>query len=232
MAQLTTAQKARIAEIDDCIAENKTTLKACQSHLPLKAFAEEHGMCDSAFDFGCFKRGLMRIGVDYDSLREAATAERDEQMHQRAEELTADNDLPTVLLWSAAIEDDETGRGAFAVVAEDSCVIWYGGFSRFDRTRVAGDIVSAETSAAEKCVFVASKAIEAAGEEAGRVIITTNCPDVEESHLRRYGAGYNIAVDLIVDGDDERAVTMATQPGWKKWSDPTNDLASLVEAVE
>lgn len=213
------------AEIDSLIAEHKAELKAMESHKELNAFAETHSLMTKQ-DFPKFKHCLLKIGVRYDQLRQAYRESYEASLEEKAAELAESTDVATVCLWSAASEGDD-GSGAFAVVDFDDIPVWYGRFFDNDRIRVAGDLISAEQSAADKAVWIAHKALEAAGHDTGRAIITTTCPDLDVPALRISGARLNIGVDVMVD-DDQRAVEMSEAPGYKKWQD--NDLAALVEA--
>ncbi|MCM0169630.1 hypothetical protein L2137_07220 [Corynebacterium diphtheriae bv. mitis] len=220
-----TTIKQRWTEIDNLIAENKTELKGYSSHKDLNAFAEKHSLMTKE-DFPKFKHCLLKIGVRYDALRAAANEKFEASLEAKAKELDNITDVPVVCLWSAAVEDD--GAAAFAVVDVDDTPVWYGRFFDDDRIRIAGDLVSAEQSAADKAVWLAHKALEAAGKTQGRVLITTTCPELDIAALRITGARFNIGVDVHVDDADMRAVDMAEAPGYKKWQD--NDLAALVEA--
>lgn len=212
--------------IDGIVKDNKKELKAAETHEPLKAFADEQGW-DNGSDFAQFKRSLLKIGVNYDKRREvgmqrqkAARAEQIKKIEENSD------DVASVLLFSGAVEGED-GSGAFAVVNDEDEPIWYGKFFDDDRIRTAGDLISAEQSAANKAVWLASKALEAAGHDCGRVIITTTCHELDEHKLKEDGARFSMAVDVLVDPDDERAVDVASAPGFKKWQD--NDLSELVE---
>lgn len=218
---LSQADKDRWAEIDSILAEHKTILKEATTHETLKEFAAEHGFNNQS-DFGKFKHSLKKLGVNYDELRAATFAARDEQQAQLLDSL--DDDAPWLALWVAA--HDEDGKAAFAIVSDDRDALWYGNFFDDDRIWVKGNLVSAEQSVADKAVFLASKALKQAGHELGRVEITTTCPDLDTTALKSSGARLGVAVELIVDDDDDRALVMAKEPGFKKWQD--NDLASLV----
>lgn len=223
---MTEQDKTRWAEIDSVIEQNKGELKAATSHVPLRKFAEKQGW-DNRQDFPKYKFSLRKIGVDYGALREVATEERQVELAAKADALTANaGSAPVVMLWTAAVEGDD-GSGAFAVVSVEDDAVWYGRFFDDDRVRVPGDLISGEQSAAEKAVFVASKAFAAAGHDVGRLIVTTMCPELDIAALKAAGAEHNIAVDVSVDDEDQRALTMAEAPGFKRWKD--NDLAALVE---
>ena len=208
-------------EIDSIVAQHKRALKKATSHEPLKEFAKEQGF-DNKQDFGKYKVSLRKIGVDYNELREETFKKRDEEQKKKLEALP--EDAPTIRLWAAAQEGDD-GEGSFAIVDADRNAVWYGRFFEDDHFRQAGDVVSGEISAAEKAVWVASRAFAAAGVEVGRLILETTCPDVYEEEMRASGARYGIAVDVRLT-DDDRAVEMALVPGYKRWQD--SDLAELV----
>ncbi|APT84236.1 hypothetical protein [Corynebacterium aquilae] len=222
---LSAKDKERWAEIDSIIAEHKTTLKAAEDHEVLKTFAKEQGW-DNGPDFGKFKHSLKRIGVNYDQLREETFAARDAEKAEALADIA--DDAPTVYLWAAAVEQDD--KAAFAIVSEDRDAIWYGNFFDDDRIRVAGDVITAEQSVADKAVWLASKALAAAGEETGRLELTTTCPHLDEDQLAAAGARLGVVVDVVVDQEDDRAVVMAGEPGYKRWQD--NDLEELVLVVD
>lgn len=216
--------RQRWAEIETLVSGNKSSLTA-STHLEIKSFAEEQGLMTKN-DFPKFKHSLKKIGVFYDDLRSAAHAES-----QLDEAVAALADAPRtgahVTLWSAAVEGDD-GSGAYAVVAADRSAVWYGRFFDDDRVRVAGDLVSAEQSAAEKAVWIGAKALSTAG-EGGWLTIVTTCPHLEIDVLQRAGARQGVAVDVDVD-EDERAIRLAETPGFQRWQD--TDLARLVEHDE
>lgn len=215
----------RWAEIESLVQEHKAALKAMTSHKQINDFAEQHALMTRE-DFPKLKHCLLKIGVRYDVLREQARQEWEESLEEKAQELATKTDGPVVCLWTAAAESDD-GDGSFAVVDVEDTPVWYGSFFRDDRIRVAGDLISAEQSAADKAIWVAHKAFEAAGVADGRLLITTTCPDLDIAALRVSGARFNMGVDVMVDDTDSRAIDMAEAPGYKRWQD--NDLAALVE---
>lgn len=221
---LSQAEKQRWAEIDSVIAEHKKELKAATDHRVLKAFAEEQGWLNKE-DFGKYKHSLRKIGVKYDQLREETFEAEDAARVEALESLG--EDAPRVRLWSGAVEDQATGSGSFAVVNADDEVVWYGGFYADDRLREAGDLVSAEQSAADKAVWLASKAFAAAGLDSGVVEVYTTCPQLDEEELVAAGARLGVAVEVHVEIENMRAVEMAEAPGYQSWKDA--DLEELVE---
>ncbi|MBZ8176209.1 hypothetical protein GSS88_00090 [Corynebacterium sp. 3HC-13] len=222
--RLSEAEKRRWAEIDAVIQDNKTQLKSVATHEQLKEFASQQGWMNKA-DFGKFKVSLRKLGIDYDVLRQRTFDKENEKRAERVQQL--DDDAPRVHFLCAAIEDTSSGDGAFAIIAEDGEALWYGGFFEDDKTRRAGDLVSAEQSVAEKAVWFAHKCFEEAGHQLGRLELTTTCPELDIEKLCAMGYRYGIAVDIQVDDDDLRAVHMAEAPGYKNWQE--NNLADLVE---
>ena len=223
---LTKKDRERWAHIEEIIAENKAELKAATSHQPLKAFAEREGLMNKG-DFPKFKHSLRKIGVHYDALRDEAMQAFNDELQARASDIDDQaREAPSVTLWTAAVEGDD-GSGAFAVVDEEDTAIWYGRFFDDDRTRVAGDLVSAEQSAAEKAVWLAGKALAEAGYPLGRVRIHTTCHELDVDALRAAGVRSSVAVSVVVDPDDLRAVAMAEAPGFQRWQDA--DLLGLVD---
>ena len=218
--------RERWAEIDEIIAANKAELKGATSHEPIKAFAEREGLMNKG-DFPKFKHSLRKIGVQYDVLRDSAMQARNDELDARADDIARDAaGAPSVTLWTAAVEGDD-GTGAFAVVDGHDDVVWYGRFFDDDRTRTVGDLVSAEQSAAEKGVWIAGKALGQAGFPIGRVRLHTTCHELDEDAPRSAGVRAGVAVSVIVDPDDLRAVAMAEAPGFQRWQD--FDLVGLVD---
>lgn len=77
-------------------------------------------------------------------------------------------------------------------------------------------------------MFVASKALEAhGGATIGKVIITTTCPALSISELETSALRKNLALEVIVDDEDLRAVDLAEAPGFQRYQD--TNLAALVE---
>lgn len=210
-------------EIEAVIAEHKSQLKDVDNHHELKKFAEDNGWMNKN-DFGKFKHLLKKIGVDYNELREQTFADDDARRAEQLDNLPAT--AATIHLWSAAIDDDETG--SFALVDASREVVWYGSFFDNDRHYQPGDLVSAEQSVAHKAVWVAHKALEAAGENAGQLEIVTTCPHLDTDALAADGARSGVKVTITVDDDDDRAVRMAETPGFQSWKDA--DLAGLITA--
>lgn len=222
---LSDAERARWAEIDSLVADHKTSLKAASTHEDLKEFATEHGLMNKK-DFGKYKVSLRKIGVDYESLREKTFKSRDNQRVQQLADLP--EAVPTVRLWTAAVEKDT--KASFAIVDAENTAVWYGDFFPNDYTRVPGDIVSAEQSVIEKAIWIAHKAITALGGDVGRVIITTNYPDFDSDDFAAAAVKNGVAVEIVVDPDDTRALDMAQAPGYQRWQD--TNLADLVEDME
>lgn len=220
---MATSQAEREAweNVEALIRQNRKELKRAETYLQLKEFAEEHDLLDKEH-FSKFKHCLKKLGIFYDDMR---TEYFEEQNAEKAKELDQlDDDAPTVFLWSGAVEGDK-GKGSFAIVDDEREVRWYGDFFKDDRIRVAGDLVSAEQSAADKAVFLAAKAFEAAACENGRVEVETTCPDLDIAALKASGVRLGVAVSVTVS-DDERAVVMAEQSGYMRWNE--TDLSELV----
>lgn len=230
------ADNDRFNEIDALITTpaNKERLVAAKSADELRALADELGVDtgrDSS-DMGKFIHKLKVIGVDFVAMAKADAAERRAGLADKAEAM-ADraDDLPFVRLWSGAVENEEDASGAYGIVDADGTAIWYGSFStRFEKIRKAGDLISAEQSAADKAVYAASKVREAAELEEISLWLTTTCPELDESALKTSGARLGVAVDITVDDEDESAVRMAEAPGYRSLKNvTTEELKALVE---
>lgn len=223
-------EKDRWNEIESVVAEHKDKLKAATAHTDLREFAVEQHW-DNRGDFGKYKFILKKFGINYDELRSAAGEQFREQMEDKQKQLQRDaEEFPRVRLWTAAVEDEASGDGSFAIVGEEGEAVWYGKFFDDDRVRQAGDLFSAEQSAAGKAVFLAEKAKEASGVDALALEIITTCPELNATALGITAAAKNIAVEITVDDSDNRAVEMAEMPGFRKWQDA--DLSDLVVAPE
>lgn len=216
----------RFDEIDELLAAHKDELKAADDHEQLKDFAKEHDLFSKA-DFGKYKHCLKKLGIDYNRLRDETFAARDAERAAELDDLPAN--APLVRLWAAASENDDGTSAAYAICDDQEDAVWYGQFFDDDRLRTPGDPISAEQSVADKAVWVAGKALAAAGHTAGRVEIFTTCPDLDTDALQATGARHGVAVSIVVD-DDERAVVMSEVPGYKRWQD--TDLATLVTVDE
>lgn len=230
------ADNARFTEIEALVTtpENRQRLVAADSAAEIRTIAAELGIDTSrdSKDMGKFVYKLRIIGVDYPALAKADAAARRAELGETASELSSRaGQLPIVRLWSAAVEDQSEGSGAFALLDAEGTAVWYGAFStRFEKIRTPGDLLSAEQSAADKAVYAASKAREASGDDEVSLWLTTTCPDLDEERLRAAGARLGVAVDVTVDDNDVAAVEMADTPGWRNLKNVTDaELAGLVE---
>lgn len=222
---LTKADKDRIAKIAQTVRENKVHLKTVTTHHELKEFAVQQNWWDKK-NFGAFKRSLLKIGISYDHLREKTLAEEAIIKAEALEQLT--EDAPTVTLWSAAHENNEGEQMSFAIVTADRDTVWYGDF--FKDNNAPTDLIAAEQEAARRAIFVAAKALKAAGHVAGRATIITDCPKLDEEALITAGIHYGVDVTIKVDREDERAFFIAQQPGFMHLKEYEN-LADLVMVV-
>lgn len=227
---------ARFDEIDSLVTTpaNKARLVAAKTADELRDLAEELGVDTGrdSKDMGKFIYKLKVIGVDFVGMAKADAAERRAGLADKAEDLAERaDDLPFVRLWCGAVENDEDGSGAYGIVDAEGTAIWYGTFSsRFEKIRKAGDLISAEQSAADKAVYATSKAREAAGLDEISLWLTTTCPELDEAALKASGARLGVAVDITVDDEDESAVHMAEAPGYRSLKNVTEEeLKALVE---
>lgn len=230
------ADNDRFNEIEALVTTpaNKERLVAAMTADELRTIAEELGVDTSrdSKDMGKFIYKLKILGVDFPAMAKADAAERRAGLADKAEALAERaDDLPFVRLWSGAVENDDDASGAYGIVDAEGIAIWYGSFStRFEKVRKAGDLISAEQSAADKAVYAASKAREAAGLEEVSLWLTTNCPELDEAALKASGARLGVAVDITVDDEDESAVRMAEAPGYRSLKNvTTEEMKALVE---
>ncbi|MGP9725300.1 hypothetical protein ACT3SZ_14925 [Corynebacterium sp. AOP40-9SA-29] len=240
----TTTKKSKTSEADNdrfneiealvTTPANKERLVAAETADELRTIAEELGVdtSDDSKDMGKFIYKLKIIGVDFPAMAKADAAQRRAGLADKAEAMAERaDDLPFVRLWSGAVENEQDASGAYGIVDADGTAIWYGGFStRFEKIRKAGDLISAEQSAADKAVYAASKVREAAGLEEISLWLTTTCPELDEAALKTSGARLGVAVDITVDDEDESAVRMAEAPGYRNLKNvTTEELTALVE---
>ncbi|MGV0358889.1 hypothetical protein [Corynebacterium mastitidis] len=227
---ITQELKDRWAAIDTVVFDHRKSLRAMSDHRDLKKFAEEQGW-NNGSDFAAFKRALVKIRVDYEQVREETQEQVAQENAQKAEQLAQlGEDVAQVWLWVAAVEDSDSGQGSFALVDAEDDPVWYGDFHEQDRVREVGDVVSAEQSVAHKAIWLAGKALEAAGASVGRLHLTTMCPFLDEEALSVAGAKSGLAVVLHVDPEDQRAVEMAEAPGFMSYKQ--RDLSELVDTDE
>lgn len=219
-------------ELEAVVLNNKAAFKEAETAQDIRDIAGSNGVnLDDKQDFGKFVHKLKIIGVRFYDLLDAERAEAAKQKDAAIEELNdSASDAPTVPLWVAAIEDTNTGKGSFAVVDQTGEVVWANTFFDDDYTRKAGDVRTAEQSAAEKAVFIARKVQEATNLPVLRAVIYTQYPELDTALLRRKGlAGKSkIAVDIVVDADDDRAFFAAQDNVDRNWK--TADLTTLVES--
>lgn len=221
---------ARWDEIEALVVENKGTFKDAATTQQIRNIASKHGVdVEDKADFGKFVHKLKIIGVRFydllDDEREAAAKEKAAAIDTLMEKAAA---APTLDLWVAAIEDPDSGKGSFAVVDQTGEAVWAGSFHKDDYVRKAGDIHSAEQSAAEKAVFFARKVQEANKLDVLRLALRTQYPELDTATLRRKGAVGDsaVAVDVIVDIDDDRAYFMAQDNVDRNWK--TAALTDLI----
>lgn len=227
---ITQESKDRWSAIDKVVFDSRKSLRAMSDHRDLKKFAEEQRW-NNGSDFSAFKRSLLKIRVDYEKVREETQERMAQENAQKAEQLAQmGEDVAQVWLWVAAVEDSDSGKASFALVDAEDDPVWYGDFHEQDRVRKVGDLVSAEQSVALKAIWVAGKALEAAGESVGRLHLTTMCPFLDEEALAAAGAKSGLAVVLHVDQEDQRAVRMAEAPGFMGWKQRVLD--ELVDTDE
>ena len=232
------ADSARFNEIEGLVTapENKARLQAAATAAEVRTIAGELGIdtSDGSWDMGKFIFKLKMIGVDLPAMAKAEAAARRAEAARAGDELADRADgLPVVRLWSAAVEsgEEDESTGAFAVVDAEGTAIWYGTFHpRFEKIRTAGDLVSAEQSAADKAVYATYRARMAAGVDEVALWLTVTCPDLDVASLRAAGGRLGVAVDVTVDDADLSAVEMAQMPGWRAIKDVSDaELARLVE---
>ncbi|WP_125172675.1 hypothetical protein [Corynebacterium bovis] len=232
------ADSARFNEIEGLVTapETKARLQAATTASEVRAIAAELGVNTSSHsrDMGKFIFKLKMIGVDLPAMAKAEAAARRAEAAQAGEALACRaGGLPVVRLWSAAVEsgEDAESTGAFAIVDAEGAAVWYGSFHpRFEKIRVAGDLVSAEQSAADKAVYVAYRARAAAGVDEVALWLTSTCPELDVAALRAAGGRLGVAVDVSVDDADLSAVEMAQMPGWRALKDVAEEeLVRLVD---
>ncbi|RRQ14153.1 hypothetical protein [Corynebacterium bovis] len=233
------ADAARFEQIKGWITtpEVRLRLQGAATTDQIRAIAAELGIESQGRDMGKFISLIRLIGVDFVGMARDEAAARRVKLGLVASQLDARaGGLPRVRLWSAAVEsgENEASTGAFAVVDAAGAVVWYGSFHPdYERIRRAGDLVSAEQSAADRAVYVAYRARQAAGVDEVGLVVTTTCPELDVGALRISGARLGVAVEVVVDDENLVAVHAAEMPGWRGLKDaPDEELTGLVEAVD
>lgn len=233
------ADNARFNEIEGIVmdAGNRERLRAAETTAEIRDIAAAAGVDTNrgSKDMGKLIHKLKLVGVDYPGMAKQEAAARNADLAEKAATLDSKaDDLSIVRLWSAAVESDTDQRGSFAILDAEGAAVWFDTFSpKFERIRTPGDLVSAEQSAADKAVYVASKARQAAGLDEVSLWLTTTCPELDTDRLKQAGARQSVAVEVMVDPDDTEAVEMAELPG-SRWLKNVTDaeLVALVESQE
>jgi hypothetical protein len=206
--------------ITAAVTADAERLQAMTTHADLYGWAKERGLV--GIQFGAVKHELRKIGVDYNSIR-------DEVTRQRLADITGaigETDLPVIALSAAGADE----VGSYAVCDDEGTVVWYGTFHQRDRLYCKGNQASADTSAASKAIFVASKARQAAGIEYARLNLTLANPHVDTDYLVREATTRRLVLHLEINDDpaDPHAATAwCENPGFQDWKQA--DLSALVE---
>jgi len=140
----------------EIVAQNIDALGVL-SHAELFTFARAHGL-DSRAGFSAFKKALLEVGIDYDSMRAEKRADRQALLEKAAEH--------TITLFS----DAKASKDRFAICNRDGKPVWYGKFFDSDRD-YNGEQSSGEMAAAKKAVWLAAKVKEVLGVASIRLIL-------------------------------------------------------------
>lgn len=193
-------------------------LKAMQTNRELRAWAVANGM-DNRSAFPKFKKALLEIGIDYDVIKHAREAEREETLESQV--------THEVIMFT----DAKAATQKFAVCDENGEVLWYGKFFNGE-----GDEQSdAELDAAKKAVWLAGKIKEEMKFPALRLILNVDASWLcYQDHAGQKGFALTILarknnIQLFMNhipGAINPADKFTVLTGYKKWQD--NDLKSLV----
>ena len=207
--------------ITAAVTEDADQLKAMTTHGELYRWAKERGLVGN--QFWAVKHELRKIDVDYDSIRDKVT-------RQRLAELTvasATTALPVIALSAAGADE----VASYAVCDDEGTVVWYGTFHERDRLYCKGNQASADTSAASKAIFIASKARQAANLEHAQLNLTLTNPHVDTDYLVRDATTSRLLLHIEINddpADPPAATAWCENPGFQHWSQ--TDLAALVDS--
>jgi len=177
--------------------------------------------------FPAFKRALLKHGIDYDSERDSAYREKLlEKKNVLKEKCKYQVEFFVGASWT---------RQRFAITLEKE-PIWFGRF--FEKVYSQAE---ADTETVRKAIWLANKVAESLGEEAIRLVLTTNAGWVYWANDEdgRGGKAHQLFLSALHKGVflEVRHISKEENPvhkwiaekGYKKWSD--NDLSSLAEQL-
>jgi hypothetical protein len=205
--------------ITEAVTADAEHLKTLTTHGELYAWAKEHDLTGP--QFAAVKHEFRKIGIDYDSIREEASRLRLAEMNAEAAA-----GVPVIHLSAAGIDE----VNSYAVCDAEGAVLWYGTFHERDRHYRKGNQVSADTSAANKAIFLASKARQLAKTDLARLHLTLTNPHVDTGQLIREATSWRLLLDIEIHDDPTNppaAVQWCETPGFQDWKEA--DLAALVE---
>ncbi|MFJ9370550.1 hypothetical protein ACIRRA_39850 [Nocardia sp. NPDC101769] len=196
------------------------TVQPDAGHSELYAWAAAHDLTGP--QSGTARRELRKIGIDYDALRQAAARKRLAELTAAASE-----GVPSIHLAAAGAAATNT----YTVRDGQGGLLWQGTFHDRDRYHRKGDQVSADTSAATKAIFLASKARQLAKTDLARLHLTLTNPRVDTAVLVREATAWRLLLDIDIDIDDDPAdppvVTNGHEfPTFYDWNEA--DLAALI----
>lgn len=189
------------------VRDNAEQLRAMTSHGELFRWSRDNDL-DKPWLFKKFKTELRKqLDVDYDALRAAVQEQR------RAEIADKAGAGPHVTLWAAGDAEAES----FAIADREGTVLWYGEFFDDDRLYREGEQDTADTSAAEKAVWLAGKVIEDAGAEAGRLQLTVSNHEVDQDVIAAAAVKARLVVAIEISDDINPALEWCRENGSKSW---------------
>lgn len=173
---------------------------------------------------------LRTVGVDFSALARQEQADRAAALINRKEE------LPVIRLACAAIQDEEDPSiASYAVVDRFNRAVIYGDLfdNDYERLWTPGDALSAEQSAADKAVFIASRARVAANLDGVFLHLTTTCFELDTDRIMASGGRLGVAVEVECNPEHSAAVVQAGMHGYKSPKQlSTETLAALIEPTD
>lgn len=195
-------------------------MKILTDHSELYAWAVAHDLTSAAS--APAKRELRKIGIDYDALRQGAARQQLAVLTAAASE-----GVPSIHLTAVGTAASHT----YTIRDETEALLWQGIYPDRDRYYRSGDQVSADTSAAAKAIFLASRARQLAKTDLAHLHLTLTNPRVDTALLVREATAWRLLLDIEIEIDDDPAdvpevVNRHEIPTFLDWNEA--DLAKLI----
>lgn len=208
--------KARVRE---AVAAGAERLRACTSHVDLYRYAAERGLHDPPL-FAQFTAELReQLDIDYQAMRgsvHVVYACASASIAARA----------TTRFSMSAAADRVTGK--FAVCGRSGDVIWHDTFDRFDHdlNGLRSNQCAADTAAAHKAIFLASRARCQFGADAAALRLTMATDELDTAALQRAAFAADLTLELNVRSNPP-ALPWCRLPGSRQWLE--TDLPAVLE---